>query len=230
MKKFVALFLVVVMCFLLTGCGSGGAVNGKCARCEKFDDLLDLLEDENYDGAIKEIENIEAGKKDDADNAGENNGVADENEANPQSVEITLDNWEEYFELCVYTNFNENGFGEFEYANTYYSLASKENLNVDCEKSDVTVEYTRTEEERPVTVDFENKKLTYGKGTDTFVSEPDVVTMYNISSYVSEEYDRGRYGTYLVGGYIDSLEDTSYYVTDIDVSRIQGTLYYTTRN
>lgn len=221
MKKLIALVMVCVMCLLLTGCGSQSTEN------EKYKDLIDMLENEDYEGAIKEIEEMsEAGRVDNSDN----DAVSDA-EGELKSVEITLDNWEEYFELCVHADIRENGFGEFSEALISYALVSKENLLVDWDKSDVTVEYTGTVEKRPVTVDFENRKIMYGEPTETYVSESSVSTMCSLGIYL-EKSGLCRYGVYLSNSdYIDSLEGyVRSYVSDVDVSRIKGTLYYTIDN
>ena len=59
-------------------------------------------------------------------------------ESQYEPIEITLDNWQDYFEFKEYHKFEENGFGEFESASTSYYLITKDEINVDVENSDVT--------------------------------------------------------------------------------------------
>lgn len=144
------------------------------------------------------------------------------NESLYELVEITLDNWQDYFELREYHKFEENGFGEFEKVTTYYSLVSKDGIIFDESKSEVTFEFTCSIETKPYTVDFENKTVTYGETTKTQTSEPTVETMNNVGQYIGEN-THDRYGEYLgVCNFIKELEGGAREVVSVEIIRITG--------
>lgn len=145
------------------------------------------------------------------------------NESQYELVEITLDNWQDYFEMREYHKFEENGFGEFEKVTTYYSLVSKDGIIFDKSKSEVTFEFTCDIETKPYTVDFENKTVTYGETTKTQTSEPTVETMNSVGQYIGEN-SNDRYGEYLgVCNFIRELEGDAREVVSVAIIRIAGT-------
>lgn len=152
--------------------------------------------------------------------------------AEPKSVtvEITLDNWKDYFELREYIEFNENGFGEIDDAKIYWSIANKDEFTVDEENCNVTFEYTLEKEEVSSTIDTKTKKVIYGEVTGKNTSEATVETMNNVGQYIGE-YTHDYYGEYLTrqrfemkDGKLVSIFD--YRVVDITIKRIQGTFSY----
>ncbi|MBE6939982.1 MAG: hypothetical protein E7457_04115 [Ruminococcaceae bacterium] len=144
------------------------------------------------------------------------------NESQYDLIEITLDNWQEYFERREYHKFEENGFGEFEKVTTYYSLVSKDAIVFDASKSNVTFEFTCNIETKPYAVDFENKTVTYGETTKTQTSKPTVETMNNVGQYIGENTN-DRYGEYLgVCNFIKELEGDAREVVSVEIVRISG--------
>lgn len=144
------------------------------------------------------------------------------NESQYELIEITLDNWQEYFERREYHKFEENGFGEFEKVTTYYSLVSKDAIVFDASKSNVTFEFTCNIETKPYAVDFENKTVTYGETTKTQTSKPTVETMNPVGQYTGE-YTNDRYGEYLgVCNFISELTGEAREVVSIEIIRISG--------
>lgn len=144
-------------------------------------------------------------------------------ESQYEPIEITLDNWQDYFEFKEYHNFEENGFGEFESASTSYYLITKDEINVDVENSDVTLEYTWEYAKQSYAVDFENKTVTYGEITEKYTSDPQVETMNSIYRKENNAY---KYEKYIASESYYELEGNCYSkVTGVDVTRIIGTLY-----
>ena len=143
------------------------------------------------------------------------------NELQYEIVEITLDNWQDYFELCTHHEFEENGFGEFEMVTTYYTLVSKSGIVFDINKSEVTVELTANIEDKTYTVDLENKTVVYGEPFNTRTYGPEVFTMQQVGQYVGGGL---RYGTYFnCCNFIWELQgNNAGVVVSIDVSRIAG--------
>ena len=143
-----------------------------------------------------------------------------ENEPQYEIVEITLDNWQDYFELCTHHEFEENGFGEFEMITTYYTLVSKSGIVFDINKSEVTVELTANIEDKTYTVDLENKTVVYGETFNTRTYGPEVFTMQQVGQYVGGGL---RYGTYFnCCDFLRELQGNAGVVVSIDVSRIAG--------
>ena len=154
----------------------------------------------------------------------------EESEPAPVCVEITLENWQDYFELREYTEFVENGFGEIDDAKTHWSVVSKDGYTVDEENCDVTFEFTYDEESVVATINTETKTVVYGEATGSSTSEPVVETMNNVGQYIGE-YTHDRYGEYLTSEFFD-LEDAQLVsvfdrrVVNVTVLRISGTFSY----
>ena len=159
-------------------------------------------------------------------NTEQNEEIQNDIEPEYEIVEISLDNWQNYFELCRYDEYVENGFGEFENAYPYFYLASKEGIVLDIEKCDITIEYTKTLDYRPVTVDVENKTVTYGEPIESTakVSEPEIKSM-GLLYFGSPDNDIRRYGVELGNGLIDETQmDRGIYISSVDVLRISGSI------
>lgn len=103
MKKMIVLLLVVVMCLSLCACGS----NEELEKYQKYETLINYLEANDYAGAIAEITQMQI--------SGGSNDSTDGNDIKNQKViEITLDNWQEYFEIKLVADVNTNDFDEFQ--------------------------------------------------------------------------------------------------------------------
>lgn len=148
----------------------------------------------------------------------------------PTMVEITMDNWQDYFELCEYTEFEENGFGEIEGATTYWTLVNKDEYMVDMENCDVTFEFTCDWDEVKAVVDQDTKSVNYGEVTGHSTSDATVETMENVGQYAGQDTNE-RYGKYLNAelfnvedGQVVSVFDRR--MTNVNVLRISGTFSY----
>lgn len=140
-------------------------------------------------------------------------------------IEITAENWDEYFEITEEGSFNKDAFGDFSsfYLSQYISLKEEYVDRVSTNLSDVVMELDFTYGKKGCQVDGANETYTL---TDSYeVSEYD----YDSSAYKltygsidEEEYYRA---TIMSGswnkenGYIDN------YRTEPQVLRVQGSLY-----
>ena len=89
MKKIIALLLVAVMCFSLAACGN----SSKLEKYKKYEALINYMEAGDYESGLAEMIRIsENGGS--VDNAGDESG-----EKTAKAVEISIDNWQEYFEI-----------------------------------------------------------------------------------------------------------------------------------
>ena len=82
-----------------------------------------------------------------------------------EPVEITLDNWQEYFEVQELVDWQTDEFGDVSSLWIRYILCVKAEYadRIVLEESDVAVEYIKYEETVPVKIDFTNKTYTFGQ-------------------------------------------------------------------
>lgn len=212
MKKILALLLAAVMCFSLVACGGGEETpNTDDSSAQEQQAQNDNNEPEVTDPDVSEPEST-----------GTEITEPENTEPQYETVEITLDNWQEYFEIRTHNAFAENGFGEFERVVTWYLLVSKDGIVFDESNCNVTFEYTYTIERKPYTIDFENKTITYGETIATETSEPIVKTMSGAGNYLGEE-PFSRYGEAVGSANIlDELQGDTNVVVSVEITRISG--------
>lgn len=92
MKKALILFLTLILCLSLCACGSS-------KKYEKYDKLIEYIESGNSLAVYGEIQRLMS--KNDND---ENTEL--------EIVELTVDNWKEYFEIRPYETKQYNDFGD----------------------------------------------------------------------------------------------------------------------
>lgn len=149
MKRFLALLLAAFMCFSLAACSN----HSKLKKYEKYETLINYMEAEDYENALEEIIKLSGNADAQGDNEQEDSKQEDtqqgESEPIAHTVEITLDNWQDYFEINQYlsVSYNTNSFDEV--TDTYLSLFTilelKEeysNVEMDWSEGDyIAVEY-----------------------------------------------------------------------------------------
>lgn len=139
------------------------------------------------------------------------------NESQYELVEITLDNWNTYFELVVTPEFKQNAFGEYD----NFKLSHRFQLKAEyfpllnAEETKISVEVTYNYVERECNVDFEN--LTYELGEALRTAQSSQITDY---SYANKDYF--YFTPFGIQTYFDGKIQYSY--EDVEVIRIQGTL------
>ena len=133
MKKAMSLLLALVLCLSLCACGvdkkytpllenlDAGNYDGvkdaltelspefkaDVEKLEKYQSLIDLLEAENYEDALVDVENRIPVPE-------------------CEVIEITMDNWDEYFEIVPDHYWHENAFGEGDSLSCGFSLFLKD--------------------------------------------------------------------------------------------------------
>ena len=151
-----------------------------------------------------------------------------ETEPQPVTVEITMDNWQEYFELREYVEIKKNGFGEFEKVSVYYALVNKDGMSPECNLSDVTMEFSYTKKYVSMSVDLENGTITYGadRGKDPYWDYTGVTTMQGAGNFIGEYY-MNRYGQFVASSWTYEPSDDQFSVLDtFEILRIAGTFVY----
>lgn len=157
----------------------------------------------------------------------------------PKKVEITMDNWMQYYELSlldceVHVNVEKNDFGEITNTDTHIhcwtSLQLKSKYHLDDrydEDSSVAVELEYTENHRECAIDWNTGKITPG----AIVPYHDDYEENDSYTRTYTEMDTITSSLTLLDRTVDknSLEEpsktTAWIVDDINMKRIKGTIY-----
>ena len=204
MKKIIALLLVAVMCFSLAACGN----SSKLEKYKKYEALINYMEAGDYESALAEMIRIsENGGS--VDNAGDESG-----EKTAKAVEISIDNWQEYFEIVEREETQKNEFEEIEdmYKDVY--LVLKDEYEMVGYDTSIAIEYNYINEWRYVEIDKENGVLTIGE----LVPDKENEEMNGLTKKISGSK------TSLTNGRRRS-EGMQAVPTNFEIVRIQGTLY-----
>ena len=215
MKKVLSALLVLVMCLSLCACNSGK--EAPMSEPEKHEVTTVSVE--------TELEIIET-------------EAIVETEPQYTTVELTLDNWQEYFEFVEYVEWNKNAFGEiesfsgaglvFQLKEAYQSsLASMSNGAVEwqyytaivgCNFNTATAECTLTDTYAVGDHLFSNTSSLYA--SDNHIGWPKYFESMSMGSAglatIKEVYG-------VAGNYENALYG---YPVDIEIIRIQGTLTF----
>lgn len=204
MKKIFSLLLVVVMCFSLAACGN----SSKLEKYKKYEALINYMEAGDYESALAEMIRIsENGGS--VDNAGDESG-----EKTAKAVGISIDNWQEYFEIVEREETEKNEFEEIEdmYKGVY--LVLKDEYEMVGYDTSIAIEYNYINEWRYVEIDKENGVLTIGE----LVPDRENEEMNGLTMKISGSK------TSLTNGRSWS-EGMQAVPTNFEIVRIQGTLY-----
>lgn len=149
-----------------------------------------------------------------------------------EEIELTVDNWKDYFELVPVENWEENGFGEAEGYRVNYILQIRENIGkIQRTVQPITVELSYSAHYYNAKVDLENRVVeTSGVVSNVSGEETGdvkkVVDAY-LDSNIGESSNGGFYlsgvGSYLIKW--DNGERTLYLIdSEPDITRIKGTI------
>ena len=131
MKKWISLLLVTVLCLSLAACGDS-----------KPQDNSGTAQGQTADNSTQDT-----GEPSSAD-VPQDTGEPSDTEFTEQTVEITLDNWQDYFEIRQYLSgyIGTNDFGEPDhveyYLSTMFTLKEEYAKKVDFDGSNVAIEYS----------------------------------------------------------------------------------------
>lgn len=237
MKKAIASLLVLVMVLSLCGCrkleeqyeplvdaldaGNYDAVKGALMELssdfateqeqmvageellEKYADVIDALENEDYDSAVVGVESRRP--------------IPPEPEYT--AVEITMDNWQDYFELKVVENWEKNDFGEVDTLVLSSGLALRDEYRENAlgdGKTEITYEMAFDFGERSIEIDFENQTYEFTSGMRWKEPQTEVLSIKNFDEISFHNYwiDHNSYNSYHAAFVGDNLE----------LLRIEGTL------
>ena len=148
MKKLILSVLAALICLCAVSCGSD-------SKYEKYDTLINYLENGNYDLAEDFIENLRE------------NETAKPGEPEVYSVEITNDNWQDYFEIVQKKMTNTNDFGETTDVYLSHYLVLKDSYKIhdmggENKTTRIATEYNCVAEWRYVEIDLAAAEITVG--------------------------------------------------------------------
>ncbi len=156
-----------------------------------------------------------------ANNTSQENENSTTDNIDYEPVEITLDNWQDYFEVVEVPVWEENAFGEIDSFNLEYEFRLKEEYypRLNAEASNIVIEISYSYGKKPCKVDFEN--LTYELG-ERLRTE----TTTNITDKFYDHNGRFFTNPFGITSYDPGTQEVRYY-DDVEMLRIQGTLYLT---
>lgn len=205
MKQIIAMLLVLVMCLAMCACGVDeqykalieyldardyeGAkaemmalfpeAKAEAEILEKYGELIELLEKEDYEGALLDVQSRVPVPE-------------------YESIEITMDNWQEYFEIVPSHGWDENAFGEGEALHMGISMFIKDEYASRLSGSKNTkIACTVSFDARNVSLDINWKEKSYSE--TAYVQNP-------FGGNGSTVLDNGRY---LLGSFEEDCSATA---------------------
>ena len=215
MKKNFCFILALVLCFMLSACG----------KYKKYNTLIDYLEAGDYEQAIQEVEQLRQ------------NTLESKKTIN---IEITLDNWQDYYEIVLVADAIGNAFGEIERANARHMIRLKEPWKYRFVESSIAMAWTVSEYAQ---CDFQTKFIVQETGNysgyfdcsyrnarpaepDPYAKHEGTMALIRICENIPyEEADRYYDENIKFDG--DTLTWTGFTFQKIDFTRIEGTLTLT---
>lgn len=137
-------------------------------------------------------------------------------------IELTVDNWLDYFEEVEYAEMRRNSFDEITdiYIEKCY-LLKEEYGYVITDLSDVAIEYTYQAARKAITVDLESETYVWGEVTRTY--DPYTTTSEMNGRWM---YEESCYGFCFTSNYVDEFpEDEIDTVISLEMNRLKGTIY-----
>lgn len=219
MKKMLALLLAAVMCLSLVACGGSEENTAKIAEYEsRIAELEAMLAERDA-----EIERLLAENESEVPQNTEQENTEPENtEPQYETVELTLENWNEYFEITNELHFCRNEFDEIWRIDNRFYLKLKPEYEERCVGSDdefaIKIEWTETTSV--------NARINYEEETCELLEEPK-----------STDGNKTRYAQVVdnIGDFKTSIFHKSkvtekpgyflHYPYDFEVTKIKGLLY-----
>ena len=233
MKKTIVILLALVMLLSLAACG-GTAENPYA----KYEELFNYLEAKDYESAGAYIQKL-AENGADAQNTDTAEPSTAETEPSYTTVEITLDNWQDYFEIKPMATFNKNAFGEVEAVFRSWYFCLKESWADSVAAADVALEYSCTDGYYCwYTHNLETGEVVQGETIESSNHPNDLSGTASFNDYDLKEDRYPGFPSYLnncselwydTNSTYSSIEDNTVIAygsaySNIEIVRIQGTL------
>lgn len=157
MKKLIALLLAAVICLSLVACGNSEEME----KYKKYETLINYLEAEDYESALEEMIKL---SQHSSDNGEDNDNDVDSTQTvTTGTIELTVDNWKNFFELQVVPEYRLNAFGEVETVKLSQLLVFKEEYAGRVTCNDVAIEMDRMIQEVTIEVSPTEQSYTLGE-------------------------------------------------------------------
>ena len=141
-----------------------------------------------------------------------------------KAIDITLDNWQEYFELVEEAELYKNAFGEITEGYIYDCLKLKDNYKFALEKeTSVAIECRYDKVWRYIEINTETGEIKVGDivpDSETQGMSGSMEEEYTETRTISNEETEG-----IMIGSCTSMGEMQTFVTDFEMLRVQGTLY-----
>lgn len=143
-KKVTIILSAACAILLLAACGNN--------KYEKYDELINYLEAGDYESAYAEVAGLEQLNKD-----------KEKKETKTKEVDITMDNWQDYFEIQKAANVNKDDFDEISGIEFGYYFVPKKEVEEQLLEANVAVAYLFSDYEYyPWEYDQETEEVTVG--------------------------------------------------------------------
>lgn len=217
MKRIISIISAAALCLSLTACSNQAPNPDEIAKYKKYETLINYLEAGNYEEAILEIIAL-SGKGDPTSE--QDNPDGDKKRV---AIDITMDNWQDYFDVVRKEEINRNAFDEIEDVRLNYYIILKSEYTMapyageDAGYTNIAAEAKYHMEWRHLDIDYENGKITVG---DPPENPEDFFDDGERSEVFSIEYEE----TDICHSF--GRHDDFYQVpADLEIVRIQGKLY-----
>lgn len=206
MKKFLVLLLVAVMVLSLVACGGKKQSDNSDTQQNNSQTSTEASTTEVTENKVEEL---------------------------PKEVEITVDNWQDYFEIVEVPVWEINDFNEISGCYGIITSICLKDEFVEkgvSEKTNLAFEYTTTRHIVPFEADLEKKEVTLGEPYETQSEELTKTTSYKVPSTMSD-YDKAVYeytAEYPVIAHLlfSATGSATYQLENVTFTRIEGTLVF----
>ena len=222
MKKALSLISALILCLSLCACDS------KSSKQSKYDALIECIDNDDYAGAMTELHKL-LGMDNYTGSIVINPSYSQDATTEPTvsytEMEITTENWQEYFEITIEEHWGENAFGEPDYISRNLIFRVKDTYADKvapwdfAEPQDISIEIGYDYTNYKWTIDFENQ--TYEKGSISDYDPEGYETIIKKLDPYSLSIDIDRCTRWKDG--TGSVAICEY--TNIEVLRIKGTLF-----
>ncbi len=154
-----------------------------------------------------------------------NNNPEEENSTNEQtpveSVELTLENWDTYFDFVEESFFTKDASGNTDALRFRHYYKLKSEYKIDIEKSNVEILYKHSYQIRPITVDLNNKTFSLGDSTE----EKQIISERSVNA-ISMMTNTDYAVLLLQPNKVTKDTKETFYYDDFELTSVKGTLYF----
>lgn len=184
-KKVTIILSAACASLLLAACGNN--------KYEKYDELINYLEAGDYESAYAEVAGLEQLNKD-----------KEKKETKTKEVDITMDNWQDYFEIQKAANVNKDDFDEISGIEFGYYFVPKKEVEEQLLEANVAVAYLFSDYEYyPWEYDQETEEVTVGAA----YSAEEVQSKGLYQWFNPETTEEGTF-TYEIGEWTENFKST----------------------